>query len=654
MQLIMSRKEAKYMSIPMLECISITDQDIDEVEVLLGDVSFDQTRREIIKNLESFDVQAFPGSGKTTVLIAKLAILAKKWPYSHKGICVLSHTNVAKDEIDRRLGQTEIGRKLLSYPHFIGTLHSFCDTYVSIPWLKSKGYVVSMIDTDITLIRRWSKLKYGTRNYLQRKGKNEYACEAKSFPVTVDVGCSSTTATYQQVKNIIEESQKEGYYTFDEMLQIAKYASSGSVLCSAIQSRFPLLLIDEAQDTSEMQYSIISSIFNNRLLSVMQAYGDANQAIFQSYNSNASERFPLSEHILTMANSHRFDNTIAKLADCFAVSQKGMIGDATEYTRNQKEHTIFLFDKGKIEDVIQVYASHILKCFNDDEISNSAQHGCYIVGMVHNKEPLSVADAHFPNGLRDYYTEYDPIATRSTPQSMYLIDYFRNVDLASDYPIDSYLVIESISKAFRRIIQRNSSLVLSTSSRAFHSLVISIPEESQITFRKEIYKLIQLPFSTQEEWKVVVKKTKSILQTFFGISSLEPLSSQWINQASSSQGAKDFIPRKPKNVITYTDESTNRSVDIRFASIHSVKGQTHLATLVVETYWYSFNLKSILPCLCGKEIKKPNARDSTRMKCHYVALTRARGLVCVALPKDEVSEQEVILLRNQGWNIVSI
>ena len=103
MQLIMSRKEAKYMSIPMLECISITDQDIDEVEVLLGDVSFDQTRREIIKNLESFDVQAFPGSGKTTVLIAKLAILAKKWPYSHKGICVLSHTNVAKDEIDRRL-----------------------------------------------------------------------------------------------------------------------------------------------------------------------------------------------------------------------------------------------------------------------------------------------------------------------------------------------------------------------------------------------------------------------------------------------------------------------------------------------------------------------------------------------------------------------
>ncbi|MBE5810401.1 MAG: hypothetical protein E7318_05625 [Clostridiales bacterium] len=102
------------MAIPTLQSIEINDQDIDDIEKLLGNVEFDRPRRDIIKDLSSFDVQAFPGSGKTTVLIAKLAILAKKWPFTHKGICVLSHTNVAREEIEYRLGQTELGKKLLS------------------------------------------------------------------------------------------------------------------------------------------------------------------------------------------------------------------------------------------------------------------------------------------------------------------------------------------------------------------------------------------------------------------------------------------------------------------------------------------------------------------------------------------------------------
>ena len=102
--------------------ITITDVDIDWVEGILdGNIKFDQPRRNIIKNLESIDIQAFPGSGKTTILVAKLAILAKKWTSTTSGICVLSHTNVAREEIEKRLGNTEIGAELLRYPHFIGS-----------------------------------------------------------------------------------------------------------------------------------------------------------------------------------------------------------------------------------------------------------------------------------------------------------------------------------------------------------------------------------------------------------------------------------------------------------------------------------------------------------------------------------------------------
>lgn len=643
------------MAIPVLERILITEQDIDEIETLLGDVKFDRPRREIIKDLNSLNVQAFPGSGKTTVLIAKLAILAKKWPYAHKGICVLSHTNVARDEIERRLGQTELGKKLLSYPHFIGTLHSFCDTYIAIPWLRSNGYIISMIDTDIALERRWKKLKYGTRTYLERKKKTEKVCEATSFPVDVEIGCSKTTDTYKDVKRVVEASQQQGYFTFNEMLQSAKYAlATHTFLCSAVQNRFPVLLIDEAQDTSEVQWELVASIFNDSLFSIKQTYGDANQAIFQSYGEAKAAKVPFTLRTLTLANSHRFDAAIAKLADCLAVSQHGMTGDATAYAKNQNQHTIFLFDKKRIGNVLQAYARHLLACFSNEDLADASKGGCYIVGMVHSKEPEQPESPHFPVGLRDYWITYNPNAVKTDPKPGHLIDYFRIATHALRHTNDSCSAVESISKAIRRIIQNNSETAMSTTTRAFSSLLNQLSAEAQINFRKEMLEMLDLPISAQAEWCIVVNKFKAILQKYFGISTTTPLSPQWINQDQFSQPADTSISANPPNIFTYHDEHSGRSVDIHFASIHSVKGQTHLATLVVETYWYDFNIKSILPCLYGTVQPKPRSREATRLKCHYVALTRARGLVCVALPKVSVSEHEAMLLRQHGWNIVDV
>ena len=102
------------MEIEKLANIEITDEDILWVEEMMGGkVHFDFARVNVLKNMDSVDIQAFPGSGKTTILVAKLAILAKKWPYSNAGICVLSHTNVAREEIEERLGNTENWAKIV-------------------------------------------------------------------------------------------------------------------------------------------------------------------------------------------------------------------------------------------------------------------------------------------------------------------------------------------------------------------------------------------------------------------------------------------------------------------------------------------------------------------------------------------------------------
>src|SRR5271154_5929584 len=106
----------------------ISESDIDRLLVRLNSgesdpsrlLSLDEPRRSTILNYA--DVQACPGSGKTTLVGLKLMLLLENWHDPYSGICVLTHSNVAIDEIMSRVGRDVAGSKLLSYPHFIGTI----------------------------------------------------------------------------------------------------------------------------------------------------------------------------------------------------------------------------------------------------------------------------------------------------------------------------------------------------------------------------------------------------------------------------------------------------------------------------------------------------------------------------------------------------
>lgn len=87
--------------------MSLIDKPITDSEIVLAEklflqkeAFFNKDRREVIKNMETISIKAAPGSGKTTVLLAKLFILAQRMPFKdNKGICVLTHTNVAMDRL---------------------------------------------------------------------------------------------------------------------------------------------------------------------------------------------------------------------------------------------------------------------------------------------------------------------------------------------------------------------------------------------------------------------------------------------------------------------------------------------------------------------------------------------------------------------------
>jgi len=113
-------------------------------------------------------------------------------------------------------------------------------------------------------------------------------------------------------------------------------------------------------------------------------------------------------------------------------------------------------------------------------------------------------------------------------------------------------------------------------------------------------------------------------------------------------------------VNTYRHVEAAGSVDIRLGSIHSVKGETHLATLVLETYRYAHMLESVVDTLCGTPIK-PMAKDiqKARARLAYVAMTRPTHLLCLALRQLALGEgtkaqKRRQALQDRGWNIVEL
>jgi hypothetical protein len=112
-------------------------------------------------------------------------------------------------------------------------------------------------------------------------------------------------------------------------------------------------------------------------------------------------------------------------------------------------------------------------------------------------------------------------------------------------------------------------------------------------------------------------------------------------------GARDNVFRR---------DSAKGLVKIRVGSIHSVKGETHTATLVLETFYYEHNFAALKPWLLGQKSggAGQGARNVTRLKQHYVAMTRPTHLLCLAMKRNTFLAAELDVLRARGWRLAQV
>ncbi len=283
--------------------IVITDQDINAIELYFKrsfSCNFsDENARMVLKSNSTCDIQAGPGCGKTTLLVAKLAIISMKRIWVGKGICVLSHTNVARREIENRLSHHGAAYKLLNYPHFVGTIQSFTDRFLAMPYLRNKGIEVSIIDDIRFSIRARALINLypKARSWLSYQRNKHYletlryeGPELRLSSRDGKIAVSEDSPTYKQLYDLKKRiSEEDGIFRYDDMFAFAEaYIKDFPFIKQILCERFPWVLVDEMQDTNALQERLVGKLFSTGC--IFQRFGDINQSIYSGETKEDSSK----------------------------------------------------------------------------------------------------------------------------------------------------------------------------------------------------------------------------------------------------------------------------------------------------------------------------------------------------------------------------
>jgi DNA helicase-2/ATP-dependent DNA helicase PcrA len=628
----------------------------------------DDSRMHAICNLETCDFEACPGSGKTTLLVAKLAILASRWPHRQRGICVLSHTNAARDEINQRLSANAASASLIRYPHFIGTIHGFVNEYLAIPWLRSKGNPVRLIDTSVALKRRHAKLDWKWRAAMERRFLDTYALQydRPDYSGKGKGKLSRDTELCRAMEAAARAGSEEGYLCFDEMFVWAnELLDLHPEVATNLRTRFPLIFVDEAQDNSELQSVMLHRVFlEGEEPCIRQRFGDSNQAIYEHADAEGAQtdRFP-SATLHNLPRSYRFPQSLADIARGLGVVPQALVGAGPTRSRVNcaaQPPIVFLFDEATVREVLPRYGEHLLATFSASDLAAGV---FTAIAGVHDLDEGRTDQ--IPRAMGHYAPLYDSTIARPESVPATFLGFIAKAEHAVRQSGNTQALVNALASALMRLSELAGALPhgAAQSRRSPHRNLLEVLNSG---VAKSAYgELLEMTLATAgslttEMWAEALPRIFLIARQLAGAGALNKQADEFLAfpglAPSGTEDQEAALARR--TFFSYSRHDAN--VNIRLGSIHSAKGETHTATLVLDSYFHKHHLSELKPWLLGERQggmkSKPKGklvpegpRMLGRMKLHYVAMTRPSHLLCLAMRKDSFADGELEQLKERGW-----
>lgn len=615
-------------------------------------LEFDDLRRTVLKSWN--DVQACPGSGKTTLVAVKLLILSKKWSAKHQGICALTHTNVACDEIRERLQKHPAGYKLTTYPHFIGTIQEFVNKYLGLPYLRGKyqfkrfvedaegkvevrriqmeGCTVEQICRN--LYRSCNRANYndikdylGSLHLLNSEGDLRFFKQNSKEEISRTAGNSDRWKMLSELKNALFES---GIFQYRDIYSFAdRLLSQNTQLSIALRKRFPIVFVDEMQDTQKFQDELINLIFDADSVN-LQRLGDPDQAIFDNMGGEEpNETFNNPNNLDVIKSTHRFGKDIASKIHGLSITQIGEVETFRDEPDDQISHTIMIYRDDTKTNILEQFAILVEKCDPEQKWT------CIkAVGATEGTGGF----------ISKYWSGYDRRKSVKKPKPEKLIHLVKR-EWWTIQPHSSChysLLLQGVVDVLRLSDTRD---IRSEPSQYFSARSLSSwlkDNDKQVSFRKLLTTWIYSSNPDSDKWATQTAELRELL-------CLTSVGNEVTNYLAYDEAVnvKNGEIQSSKNIFQATN---GREIEV--GTIHSVKGETHDATLVLETKFKQFDVKELLDHIAlVREDNVSTSRKSKFMRQLYVATSRPRHLLCLAVHENHISIAQRAALENIGWNV---
>jgi DNA helicase-2/ATP-dependent DNA helicase PcrA len=625
------------------------DEDIDALAALTADLDFtDAERRAVLLERGTRDINAAPGSGKTTVLAAKLLLLARKWPHDRRGICVLSHTNVAREEIQKRLAATPDGSRLLAYPHFIGTIHAFVNQFLALPFLRSEGLEVDVIDDEVFAsraigmamrkkpLRGWAANNDGVKpmvgGLVFRGSGLDLVSEGGTLP-------KPDSKSYPLLRDIKLELTEKGVFRYADMFAFAEaLLKKTPAMTDRLSKRFPLVFIDEMQDTSWAQEDLLNRLFDDKV--TVQRLGDLNQRILGSDDGAANLTFPRTP-ALPISTSKRFGPLIAAAVSSVRVGGAAVVGTSADV----HPPMLLTYATARVGEVLNLFGQKVLERFSDEQLgSGSVKALCARKQGEAKEEP--------GRSLIDYWPAYAGDVKSSGSKSERFWSLLTSPRLKAS---DASTLVDRAGDAKRAVL-----LVLRAAGSDHVSTVRDGPQllrrlkESGLDTAhvRLLCRTLALDgtlgaseASRSEVPGLFYQALKGLLPAALSLACFAKLS-----VFDEPEDAPEIELEQRHCRV----EHGGRQIHVEIGSVASMKGETHLATLVLESFGWParrFDLKLAMPVLAGVAARNPRMTDHqlALFRNLYVGMSRPTSFLCIAANEGRVTNDCRRGLVAQGW-----
>ncbi len=323
---------------------------------ILGPLNADQ-RAAVASEAPHTLVLAGAGSGKTRVLVHRIAYCLENGLAAPSGILAVTFTNKAAAEMRGRI-ESLLGRPTSGM--WVGTFHNIAHRLLRAHWREAQlpeQFQIMDNDDQHKLVRRIIRGLNLDDSQWQPKESQWFINGRKDEgerPSHIDTAGDSTLATMVDIYRAYEETcQRTGLVDFAELLLRAyELVRDTPGLMRHYQERFQQVLVDEFQDTNAIQYAWLKLVAGER--ANVFAVGDDDQSIYSWRGARVAnmqqfrQDYPRHE-IVRLEQNYRSTGSILEAANALIGNNTARLGKK-------------LWTAGERGDLIRLYAA-----FNDLE-----------------------------------------------------------------------------------------------------------------------------------------------------------------------------------------------------------------------------------------------------------------------------------------------